>query len=95
MFIIWDEPKRLANLHKHGLDFADVEDGFDFDNALALEAVTRGAGRQRVRLIGTLFGEIVVAVIVSPLGREALSVVSLRPASKKERALLWLNQNEN
>ena len=24
MKIIWDEPKRQANIEKHGLDFADV-----------------------------------------------------------------------
>jgi len=24
MKVLWDEPKRLANLDKHGLDFADL-----------------------------------------------------------------------
>jgi uncharacterized DUF497 family protein/uncharacterized protein (DUF4415 family) len=31
--IVWDEPKRLANLEKHGLDFADLDEAF-FENAL-------------------------------------------------------------
>jgi uncharacterized DUF497 family protein len=35
--IIWDEPKRLANLDKHGMDFADVNDRF-FDAAFVLQA---------------------------------------------------------
>jgi uncharacterized DUF497 family protein len=26
MRIVWDEPKRQANLEKHGFDFADVSD---------------------------------------------------------------------
>ena len=26
MKIVWDEPKRLANLDKHGLDFADLNE---------------------------------------------------------------------
>jgi uncharacterized DUF497 family protein len=34
--IIWDKPKRLSNLVKHSLDFADIEDGFDFDGAIVL-----------------------------------------------------------
>jgi uncharacterized DUF497 family protein len=33
--IVWDEPKRLANLAKHGLDFADLNETF-FDKALVL-----------------------------------------------------------
>ncbi len=28
MRFVWDEPKRLANLKKHGLDFADAEKAF-------------------------------------------------------------------
>ena len=35
MKIVWDEPKRLANLDKHGLDFADLDETF-FDTALVL-----------------------------------------------------------
>ena len=28
LMIVWDEPKRQANLAKHGLDFADLDEGF-------------------------------------------------------------------
>ncbi len=28
MKIVWDEPKRLANLDKHALDFAAIEPSF-------------------------------------------------------------------
>jgi hypothetical protein len=28
MKIVWDEPKRLTNLAKHGLDFADLDTDF-------------------------------------------------------------------
>jgi len=34
--IIWDEPKRAANLEKHGMDFADLNETF-FDTALVSE----------------------------------------------------------
>jgi uncharacterized protein len=36
--IIWDEPKTTIKLVKHGLDFAEIEDGFDFDGAIVLPA---------------------------------------------------------
>lgn len=32
MKIVWDEPKREANLFKHKLDFADLDETF-FENA--------------------------------------------------------------
>jgi uncharacterized DUF497 family protein len=37
--ILWDEPKRLANLAKHGLDFADLNETF-FDSALVVPRTT-------------------------------------------------------
>jgi uncharacterized protein len=40
MRIVWDEPKRLANLDKHGLDFADLNETF-FDSALVLPAYNK------------------------------------------------------
>ena len=87
MKIIWDEPKRLSNLAKHGLDFADIEDGFDFDGAIVLPAKPSRTGLARFRLISELNSALLVAVVGSQLGSEAFSIVSLRPASQKERKL--------
>lgn len=87
MRILWDEPKRLSNLAKHGLDFAEITEEFDFDQAILLPAQPSPAGAARVRIIGKLRGERLVAIIASALGSEALSIVSLRPASQKERKL--------
>ncbi|MCJ2137802.1 BrnT family toxin [Methylobacterium sp. J-026] len=81
----WDEPKRLANLAKHGLDFADFDSCFDGETALIHPARASRTGRARDRLIGDGNGERVVAVIVSPLGTEVLSLVSLRIADPDER----------
>ncbi len=84
MMIVLDEVKRAANLGKHGLDLAEFEDGFDFDGATRFPAYPSRIGRVRLGLIGWFRGQIVVG-IVSPLGSEALSLVSLRPASTTER----------
>jgi uncharacterized DUF497 family protein len=78
MRIVWDEPKRLANLDKHGLDFADLNETF-FDNALVLPTYNkRWAG------IGKNIRGVIVVVFVT-LGKEAVSVISMRPANKNER----------
>ena len=85
MRIVFDEVKRIANLDKHGLDMADFEGGFDFATALEFEAYTSRTGRARFSLIGYFNDALVVVAILSPLGSEALSLVSLRPANVTER----------
>lgn len=85
MTATWDEPKRLANLAKHGLDFADFDSCFNGETAFIRPTHPSRTGRARYKLIGDWNGERIVAVVVSPLGRRVLSLVSLRPASPKER----------
>jgi uncharacterized DUF497 family protein len=81
--IIWDEPKRKANIATHGLDLADAE-LFDWETAIVLRGHSGAGGRRRFRAIGRL-GNDVVTLVFSPLGTEAVSVISLRPASRAER----------
>jgi uncharacterized DUF497 family protein len=78
--IVWDEPKRLANLAKHGLGFADLNETF-FDNALVLPSYNR-----RWAGIGKNIRGVIVVVFVT-LGKEAVSIISMRPASRNERKL--------
>ena len=86
MTTIWDEAKRTANLAKHGYDFADFDTHFDGETALIRPTRPSRNGRDRYLLIGDWNGERVVAIVVSPLGTGALSLVSLRTASPPERA---------
>lgn len=85
MPVVWDELKREANVAKHGFDFADFETSFDRDTALYLPAKTSRTGRERYLVIGDWNGETIVASIISPLGSEAVSLISLRSASPTER----------
>jgi len=80
MKIVWDEIKRRANLDKHRLDFADLDMLF-FDEALIFPAKL---GRRQA--IGELEPGMIV-VIFTMLGSEGLSVISMRPANRKEREL--------
>ena len=80
MIIVWDEPKRQANIAKHGIDFADIGEEF-FASALIGDAKDG-----RYFALGEWNGFIVVIFV--RLGGEGVSIVSARPASRKERKLL-------
>ena len=79
--IVWDEPKRLSNLERRGLDFAALDVEFFMEAAIAPTKLGR------LKAVGIFAGE-ELAVIFKPLGTEAISVISMRHASKKERRLL-------
>lgn len=82
MKVVWDEPKRLANLDKHGLDFADLTEAF-FDNALVVPSHNKS---RRWVAIGVSIRAVVV-VVFARLRREGVSIISMRPASRSERKL--------
>lgn len=82
MKIMYDEAKRKTNIGKHGLDFAALT--FEF----FLSATILPGKLGRAVAVGEFNGQIIVAVVFRPLGSEALSVISMRPASHKERKVL-------
>ncbi|MCF3934329.1 BrnT family toxin [Acuticoccus sp. M5D2P5] len=81
MMIVWDELKRQTNLSKHGLDFSDLDEEF----FLSSTVVPVQGGRHMA--IGRL-ADGAIAVVFAVLGDEGISVISMRPASKKERRLI-------
>lgn len=81
MRIMVDPPKRLANLDKHGLDQAALDIAF-FEGSRIVPAK-----QERLMAIGRFQGR-AITVVFKPVGTEALSVISMRPASPKERRLL-------
>lgn len=81
MIIVIDPPKRLANLDKHGMDQADLTVEF-FEAAMIMPAK-----QGRWMAIGKLSGR-TIAVVFTTLGTEAVSIISMRPASKTERTLI-------
>ncbi|MBA3334384.1 MAG: BrnT family toxin [Acidobacteria bacterium] len=78
----WDESKRVINLQRHGLDFADawrifesyrvifIDDRFDY-------------GESRLVTIGVLSGRIVTTVYTED--EEITRIISLRKATKNEQ----------
>lgn len=88
MRIVWDPPKQVTNLQPepkgHGLDFNDVEDGFDFATAITFDTEPGRDGRARFLALGFFRGRL-HALVFSRLGSEGISLISFRPASAKER----------
>jgi uncharacterized DUF497 family protein len=82
MEIVYDEAKRRLNIAKHGYDFADLDAEF-FLSSLVIPAHS-----DRYMAIGEFKGEVIIAVVFAPLGSEAISVISMRSASRKERMIL-------
>ena len=80
MKIVWDETKRQSNLRNRGLDFADIP--YEFFLGSRIDKARHG----RLKAVG-LFRDMVLTVIFKPLGSEAISIVSMRPASRTERKL--------
>ena len=68
-----------SNLAKHGLDFGDLNESF-FENSLVISAKKR-----RWMAIGISVSGLIVVVFVT-MGAEAVSVISMRRASQRERS---------
>jgi uncharacterized protein len=80
VIIVWDELKREANLAKHGIDFAHID--LEFFARAQIGVAKSG----RYFAVGELNG--IIVVIFASLGTEAFSIVSARPANRKERSML-------
>jgi uncharacterized DUF497 family protein len=81
--IVWDEHKRSKNIERHGIDMTDLE-LFEWETAVAFEAHSGKRGEKRYKAIGFI-GDRLVAFVYSLLGTEAISAISVRPASRSER----------
>jgi uncharacterized DUF497 family protein len=81
MLIVRDELKRLANIANHEMDFTDLDEAF-FENAVIVPVKLN-----RLAAVGRHHNGIILVVFVK-LGTEAFSIISVRPASRKERRLI-------
>jgi uncharacterized protein len=87
----WDEAKRLVNLRKHGIDFADAGKIFDGITFTA-EDDREEYGEHRYLALGLLEDQ-VVSVAHTERG-EAIRLISIRKATKNE-ARFYFSQITN
>ena len=93
MKLVWDKQKRQANLFKHGLDFADALLVLESHYRLDIEIVRNG--EQRVQSLSYVIDRLAVLSVVHTARRDAVRVISLRPASQTETEKYheWLSQD--
>ena len=80
----WDENKRIANLAKHNIDFADVWAVFEDERKFEFVDYRKDYGEKRQRTIGLVHNVLVVAVIHTQRNSKT-RIISARRANKKER----------
>jgi uncharacterized protein len=82
----WDENKRLINLQRHGIDFADVF--LIFESPLVSHVDDRfDYGEIRYLTFGLLFGEVIV--VAHTEDDEKFRVISARKAEKYEQEIYF------
>ena len=82
MRLTWDQTKRRANIEKHGVDFAAAE-AFDWRTAIVVDDRRREYGERRRIALGFIGPSLHSLVYTRRAGM--VRVISLRPASRKER----------
>jgi len=80
--IDYDEDKNAINIHKHGISFTTASHAFNDPNAVIEFDELHSIHEDRYNLIGCLDGHILF--IVYTMRGEVPSMISARPATKKE-----------
>jgi uncharacterized protein len=78
----WDESKRIANLHKHGIDFSAVPAMFD-GSMVTIEDERFDYGEERFVTFGLLQGRVIA--VVHTEREDCIRIISARKATKYEQ----------
>jgi uncharacterized protein len=81
----WDERKRIGNLEKHGLDFADAWKVFEASVKVTLPVPHTESGEVRWMDVAEIAG--VVLVLVYTMRGDSVRNISFRNAKRKERRI--------
>ncbi len=82
----WDENKRLINLQRHGIDFADVWQIFDYDIATDIDN-RFDYGEVRYLTFGLLRGDVIVVAHTEI--DDTFRIISVRKAEKYEQEIYF------
>lgn len=93
--LTWDESKRLSNLAKHGLDFANAN--WVLDSAYRLDVEVLRGGELRMQSFAYVFDVLAVLTVVHAPRDGSVRVISFRTASGDEREVYheWLESDED
>ena len=85
----WDENKRRANIHKHGIDFSDAATIFEAKTVVILDD-RFDYGEERYVAFGLLRGTVIKVIAVAYAERgETIRIISARKALKHEEAFYF------
>jgi len=90
----WNESKRIANLEKHGLDFANAV--LVLESRYRLDVLSERNGEARIQSFAYVFEHLAVLTVVH-LDEESVQIISFRRASAEERETYheWLEKDFN
>ena len=77
----WDEPKRLTNIEKHGIDFVGIEEVFQGETITILDD-RLDYGEERFVTLGLLDGRVVAVAHTET--DEFIRIISARKATTNE-----------
>ncbi|MDR0829529.1 MAG: BrnT family toxin [Prevotellaceae bacterium] len=86
----WDESKRLSNLAKHGIDFADTRGVFYDKHKLDIPDIRHDYGEERKITVGKILDELITAVVSTDRNNN-IRIISARRANKKEKEKYYGN----
>jgi len=86
MKFTWDENKRLSNMKKHGIDFADVPAMFEGD-VFTIEDTRLDYGETRYITFGLLQYRVIVVAHTDENG--VTRIISARKATKNEENIYF------
>ena len=86
MLFEWDEEKNAANIKKHGIDFEDAIRVFEDDDRIEIYNAAHSGEEDRYNTIGMVND---VLFVVYTERREAIRIISARPATRGERSIYY------
>lgn len=82
----WDEKKRLINIRKHGIDFADVPAIFELDTVTVIDDRV-DYGETRYQTLGLLKARVIL--VVHTESETVIRIISARKANKYEEEIYF------
>ena len=86
MLFEWDEEKNAANVQKHGIDFEEALHVFEDDDRIEIYDAAHSGEEDRYNTIGMVKD---VLFVVYTERREAIRIISARPATRRERSIYY------
>jgi len=83
MKFIWDTEKNFVNINKHGIDFSDAIEMFNFPMLTSID-LRKDYGEERWVGIGFLKGIIAIIVFTEDDDKNIIRIISVRKATKNE-----------